>query len=153
MRLLLPQRGGAAWKEGCFKDAPGWVRWVMAAGFKTPQGTLVLAGLFGLPFWLWALRCVKHRGSSPLHTPATRQSCLARSELVGAHATFNRRTFDAVQRLVPGEAQWLLTGVLACGRGMAAAVELWVLKRHLGDILAADAEALARARDKKVKGQ
>ena len=94
----LSQGGGAAWKTGCFRQAPRyadmqkaktpvqqhalvhvtssllnqhisvsaanytylsagrWVQWTMANGFKSPLGVLAIAGLMGLPLWLWACR-------------------------------------------------------------------------------------------------
>ncbi|DBA85054.1 hypothetical protein WJX79_010359 [Trebouxia sp. C0005] len=48
--------GGAAWKTGCFSQAPRWVQSIMADGFKTPSGALAVVGLMGLPLWLWACR-------------------------------------------------------------------------------------------------
>lgn len=57
MRGARPrQAGGAAWRTGCFMDAPTWVRAVMADGFRTPAGAAAVAGLFGAPLWLWARR-------------------------------------------------------------------------------------------------
>ena len=50
------QGGGPAWKQGYFKDAPGWVRQVMANGFKTPIGAFAIAGLMGAPLWVWSIR-------------------------------------------------------------------------------------------------
>lgn len=46
-------QGGAAWKEGCFKDAPIWVSLVVRDGFKSPLGVLCIGGLHFLPLWLW----------------------------------------------------------------------------------------------------
>lgn len=48
--------GGAAWKTGCFAGAPQWVSAVMANGFRTPIGVLVMAGLHFLPLWIWLRR-------------------------------------------------------------------------------------------------
>ncbi|CAL5219819.1 g1730 [Coccomyxa viridis] len=48
--------GGAAWKTGCFSNAPWWAAAVMKDGFRTPAGALSVAGLFGLPLWLWCRR-------------------------------------------------------------------------------------------------
>lgn len=48
--------GGAAWKTGCFRQAPRWVQHTMANGFKSPLGILAIVGLMGLPLWLWACR-------------------------------------------------------------------------------------------------
>ncbi|CAK0763931.1 hypothetical protein CVIRNUC_003107 [Coccomyxa viridis] len=48
--------GGAAWKTGCFNNAPSWVAAVMRNGFKSPAGILSVAGLFGMPLWLWSRR-------------------------------------------------------------------------------------------------
>ena len=50
---LAMQWGGAAWKTGCFNNAPSWVAAVMRNGFKSPAGILSVAGLFGMPLWLW----------------------------------------------------------------------------------------------------
>jgi hypothetical protein len=52
------QGGGAAWKEGYFAAAPGWVRAVMAGGLRSPAGALAVAGLMGCPLWAWACRSV-----------------------------------------------------------------------------------------------
>ncbi|KAK9785508.1 hypothetical protein WJX73_005812 [Symbiochloris irregularis] len=47
--------GGPAWKTGgCFQHAPAWI--TMTMRFRTLPGVLAIAGLFGLPMWLWALR-------------------------------------------------------------------------------------------------
>jgi hypothetical protein len=48
------QGGGAAWKgAGMFTRAPSWVQAVMRENFKSPAGALAVAGLMGLPLWLW----------------------------------------------------------------------------------------------------
>ena len=52
-QICFVQWGGAAWKTGCFSDAPWWATAVMKNGFRTPAGALAVAGLFGLPLWLW----------------------------------------------------------------------------------------------------
>lgn len=58
--LGAAQGGGRAWKEGCFADAPGWVQALMANNFRTPLGAFMIAGLSGLPLWLWLhMRCVR----------------------------------------------------------------------------------------------
>lgn len=57
------KQGGAAWKQGCFTEAPGWVRAVMAGGLRSPAGLLATAGLFGCPLWLWCRRALP--GSLP----------------------------------------------------------------------------------------
>lgn len=44
------------WKTSYFATAPPWVSAVMKNGFKTPPGCLAIAGLMGLPLWLYALR-------------------------------------------------------------------------------------------------
>lgn len=49
-------QGGAAWKTGCFAGAPQWVSAVMANGFRSPVGALVMAGLHFLPLWIWLRR-------------------------------------------------------------------------------------------------
>ncbi|KAK9816868.1 hypothetical protein WJX72_006323 [[Myrmecia] bisecta] len=87
--------GGAAWKIGCFADAPGWVRAVMANGFKTPLGALTVVGLMGCPLWFWARRFAP---TSVLALPA-----------VGC--------------------------IVIAGRCLAAAVELWVIARHLAALV------------------
>lgn len=51
-------QGGAAWREGCFKDAPWWVTNVVKNGFKSPAGVLCIGGLHFLPLWLWLQRHV-----------------------------------------------------------------------------------------------
>ena len=92
------QGGGAAWKEGCFSDAPRWAAAVMANGFKTPPGALAISGLMGLPLWFWARKWLP---GSLLATP-------------------------------------LLGAFLGVGRLLCAAVEGWVLYRHLDSLLSAD---------------
>lgn len=98
--LALPwlQGGGAAWRTGCFKDAPAWVQSVMANGFRTMPGAAAVAGLFGAPLWFWARR----------HLPGT-----------------------------PYAAASLGVFVVA-GRTVAAAVEVWVITRHLRGLLDED---------------
>lgn len=52
----LLQGGGMAWKTGCFRGAPWWVRAVMAANFRSLPGAWAVAGLMGVPLWLWSRR-------------------------------------------------------------------------------------------------
>ncbi|BDA42642.1 hypothetical protein COCOBI_03-5350 [Coccomyxa sp. Obi] len=87
--------GGAAWKTGCFSQAPAWVKAVMDNGFRTPAGILAISGLMGLPLWLWARS----------HFPT---SFLA-SFFVG--------------------------GGLMLGRLVSLGVEIWVLYKHLENLL------------------
>lgn len=49
-----------AWTQR--RDAPGWVRAVAAGGFRSPAGALAMAGLFGLPLWLYARACLPAGG-------------------------------------------------------------------------------------------
>eukprot|EP00775_Hariotina_reticulata_P012273 gene12273-12410_t len=49
---------GSNWKESFFADAPGWVRAVMAEGFKTVPGAVAVLGLMGCPLWAWACNCL-----------------------------------------------------------------------------------------------
>lgn len=46
-------------KEGHWKDmksGPKWVKRLMANGFRSPQGLLVVAGLHGCPLWVYSVR-------------------------------------------------------------------------------------------------
>lgn len=52
------QAGPNAWKTGPFRDAPDWMRASLRHNFRTPQGAFVASGLFLMPLWLWAGRCV-----------------------------------------------------------------------------------------------
>jgi len=47
---------GAEWKSAFFAGAPGWVKAVMANGFRQPAGAAAVAGLMGCPLWLFAVR-------------------------------------------------------------------------------------------------
>ncbi len=87
------------------RDAPRWVRAVAAGGFRSPAGALAMAGLFGLPLWLYARACLPAGG--PL-------------------------TSDA----------WGL--LLLPGRLLAAAVEVWLVGRRLGQLLEEDTAARLR---------
>lgn len=49
--------GGAAWKVGCFADAPAWVAAAVADNFRSIGGVIAIGGIMGLPLWLWACRC------------------------------------------------------------------------------------------------
>jgi hypothetical protein len=62
-RRCLLQGGGLAWKEGCFTQAPRWVRAVMAGGLRSPAGGLAVAGLVGAPLWAWARRSARLPGA------------------------------------------------------------------------------------------
>ena len=75
------QGGGAAWRTGCFRDAPAWVQAVMADGFKTAPGAAAVAGLFGAPLWLWARRFLP---GTPLASPALGVFLVAGRLLAGA---------------------------------------------------------------------
>ena len=63
-RMQLLQGGGAAWKSGCFREAPRWVQAVMANNFKTLAGAFTVLGLMGLPLHLFATRCAWHWSGS-----------------------------------------------------------------------------------------
>ncbi len=60
VKVCYLQGGGAAWKTGCFREAPRWVQAVMANNFKTLAGTFTVLGLMGLPLHLFATRCARH---------------------------------------------------------------------------------------------
>ncbi|XP_075891976.1 CDP-diacylglycerol--serine O-phosphatidyltransferase [Nelusetta ayraudi] len=47
---------GDRWKSS-FTVSPWFVRTIMANGFRTPLGTLVVSGLHCLPLWLYVCRC------------------------------------------------------------------------------------------------
>ncbi|KAG9265169.1 hypothetical protein AMEX_G21538 [Astyanax mexicanus] len=86
---------GAQWKSS-FTESPTWVRAVMAKGFKTPPGVLTIAGLHGMPVWLYGLQ---HNVLS--------QFCIP---------------------------QWLqILGflLLAAGRLLCLAVEMWCILAHI----------------------
>lgn len=54
--VLLSKRGGKAWKEDFFVNAPSWVLLIMRNNFRTPLGGLAVLGLFGMPLWLCSLK-------------------------------------------------------------------------------------------------
>lgn len=60
--------GSAAWKTGCFTQAPVLVALVMKDGFQTILGAITVAGLHFLPLWLWLAPRIPHWPlvSSPL---------------------------------------------------------------------------------------
>ena len=124
---------GAAWKARCVgagagedvgAGAPRWAQAVMANGFRTPQGALAVLGLHALPAWLWAgATCALGGGGS------------------GA--------FARALGVPLSDGAWLVVAcALAAGRLLAGAVEAWVLARHAGGMLAADAGERARARER-----
>ena len=50
-------------KEGHWKDAkagPQWVKAVMANGFRSALGSVVVAGLHGCPLWVYSVRWTPH---------------------------------------------------------------------------------------------
>lgn len=51
-----------AWPRNPRRDAPRWVRAVAAGGFRSPAGALAMAGLFGLPLWLYSRACLPPGG-------------------------------------------------------------------------------------------
>ena len=69
VRVQLCQGGGAAWKTGCFREAPRWVQAVMANNFKTLVGAFAVLGLMGLPLHLFAARCAWHQLGATLSMP------------------------------------------------------------------------------------
>lgn len=110
--------GGAAWKDGCFRDAPAWVTAVMDRGFKSPPGVLAILGLMGCPLFLWAR---KHAAQLAVGRSVTRRLILAlvvNNGWVGA--------------------------VVIVGRFLAAGVEVWAVQRHLRQLLADDVDAAQR---------
>ena len=78
-----------------------WVQKVMQNGFRTPQGSLTVLGLMGLPVWLWARR-YSHINSLPkiagrsciTQIAATTVQCTGlMSEAEGASRTSSQFTY------------------------------------------------------------
>ena len=108
------QGGGAAWKSGCFSQAPWYVSAVMANGFRTPAGVLAVAGLMGLPLWLWygwALDVLA--GQSPA---TSRDVRLVPSVSRLRAACMQGATVPAGELVCSGVVWGCLAGRAACGR-------------------------------------
>ena len=95
---------------------------VMRNGFRTPLGVLTVAGLFGCPLWLWARRVAA--GLNSAANPG--QGPLA----------------QLIQLLAWGGWGW----VVVPGRLVAAAVELWVVYRHLSRLAQQDVRCEGKGR-------
>ncbi|KAL6471120.1 hypothetical protein MHYP_G00197700 [Metynnis hypsauchen] len=87
---------GAQWKSS-FTESPVWVQAVMANGFRTPLGVLTIAGLHGLPLWLYGIQ----------------------------------HGFLSLLFHVPHWLQIFCLLLLAAGRLLCLAVEMWCILAHI----------------------
>ncbi|GAB4814606.1 hypothetical protein N2152v2_001652 [Parachlorella kessleri] len=176
--------GGAAWKTGCFAQAPPWVQAVMRNNFRTPAGALAVGGLFGCPLWTWARRQLAALDLPPAAGGAAGLRCRAGGggqlqQVLGLPFWLHGLSLGGGSAWLPesllsshkgafrcsdlgqggnGHQAALEVGLLTLlgwgawgwlvvpGRLLAAAVECWVVARHVGGILEQDAAAMSSKR-------
>ena len=110
-----------------YLSAGRWVQRTMANGFKSPSGILAIAGLMGLPLWLWAKRL---------------NLCSNLPCYMLGHTTVSLCCVDIlfVLRFMPGSlyASPLLGALVIVGRLLCASVEVWVRWAHVAGLLKQD---------------
>ena len=89
---------------------PFWVRRCFANGFKSPAGCFVIAGVHGLPPWLYGVTFVVVVGR-------TEGGALSASPWL---------VYELLATFSP-----VVLPVLICGRIFAAAVEMWIVWDHI----------------------
>ncbi len=139
LTAMMRRGGGAAWKTGCFRGAPWWVRLLMAANFRSLPGAWAVAGLMGTPLWLWCRRQVLWNACRLCY-----RSQLMLQLLVLKSRVDLTKSCDMSCRFLRGSllASPVVGAFVVSGRLAAAAVEVWVLWQYLGNMLRADADAL-----------